>query len=240
MALKLDDVAPLTKTGISQMLVDKLLGYVVAGQLRPGDRLPSERDLAERFGVSRPTVREAIRALAVLGILEPRHGGGVFVTALDAADLLGPLTFFLSLTDVAVEKLYQARRLIEGEICALAAVNISEAEITELSALIDEQERARPNAERWRNLDSRFHRRLAEIAGNPFFTRSSQSMNILGLEFRKVASETERVLSASIDDHKAIVAALEARDGEAARRAMAAHMDQVLRTTRAAMEKANG
>ena len=92
-----------------------------AGRLRPGDKLPSERDLAERFRVSRPTVREAMRGLSVLGVIEIRHGGGAFVTALDAADLLKPLNFFLSLSDVSIERLYEARVLIESELAALAA-----------------------------------------------------------------------------------------------------------------------
>ena len=79
------------------MLVARVLGMVSTGSLKPGDQLPPERKLAETFNVSRPTLREALRALAVLGVVEVRHGGGIFVSQLEASDLLGPLTFFLTL-----------------------------------------------------------------------------------------------------------------------------------------------
>lgn len=218
------------------MLVQQLLGFVAAGRLRAGDRLPSERDLAERFEVSRPTVREALRALSVLGVLEIRHGGGAFVSSLNAAELLGPLNFFLSLSDVSVEQLYHARRLIEGEICALAATRVTPEQLTRLSDLIDAQERVKGDAGQYLQLDSEFHELLGHVSGNPFLARASQSLNVLGIEFRKRAARTKAAPSRSIADHRAILAALAAGDVEAARAAMVAHMNQVLTTTRAEME----
>ena len=88
---------PLKRAGLTEMLVARILGLVTTGNLKPGDQLPPERRLAETFDVSRPTLREALRALAVLGVIEVRHGGGVFVSQLEASDLLAPLTFFLTL-----------------------------------------------------------------------------------------------------------------------------------------------
>jgi GntR family transcriptional regulator, transcriptional repressor for pyruvate dehydrogenase complex len=230
------DISPISKHGISEMLVDQVLGFVRAGRLKAGDKLPSERDLAERFGVSRPTVREALRALSVLGVLEIRHGGGTFVSELDAIDLLGPLHFFLSLSDVSVEKLYQARRLIEGEICALAAARVTAEDLSVLTTLIDEQETARRDATLYLALDSKFHERLAAIADNPFLSRASASLNVLGIEFRKLAANTKAAPTRSISDHRCIVAALTAGDAEAARAAMVAHMNQVFATTCAELE----
>ena len=222
------------------MLVQQLLGFVTAGRLRAGDKLPSERELAERFEVSRPTVREALRALSVLGVLEIRHGGGAFVTALNAAELLGPLNFFLSLSDASVEQLYHARRLIEGEICALAATRVTPEQLDQLSALIEAQEKVRRDAGRYLQLDSEFHEVLGQISENPFLARASQSLNVLGIEFRKLAANTKAAPTRSISDHKAILAALTAGDVEAARAAMVAHMNQVLTTTRAELELKNG
>ena len=115
------NIEPISREGASEKVVHRLLALVKTGDLKPGDRLPGERDLAEMFHVSRPTMREAMRALAVLGVVNPRHGGGIFVSALEAADLLGPLSFFLTLKEVEVDRLYQARAVIEGEIAALAA-----------------------------------------------------------------------------------------------------------------------
>ena len=228
--------APIARTGVSEMLVQQLLGFVAAGQLRAGDKLPSERDLAIRFAVSRPTVREALRALSVLGVIEIRHGGGAFVSSLNAADLLGPLNFFLSLSDVSIEQLYHARCLIEGEICALAAANVVPSQLQVLSDLIDAQEKARRDASAYMALDSEFHALLGEISDNPFLARASQSLNVLGIEFRKLAASTKAAPTRSIKDHKAILSALTEHDAESARKAMVAHMNQVLATTKAELD----
>lgn len=231
--------APLRRSGLTEMLVARLLGLVTAGNLKPGDQLPAERKLAETFDVSRPTLREALRALAVLGVIEVRHGGGVFVSQLEASDLLAPLTFFLTLRAAEVEKLYEARRLIEGEIAALAASRGDEAAFDELDALIAAQEEAKANPEQYRDVDSAFHRRLGDLSGNEFLSRAAQSLNVLGQEFRKIASETPNVISTSIADHRRIVEAIRRRDAAAAREAMITHMDHVLQTTDAAMKARN-
>ncbi|MBL8590692.1 MAG: FadR family transcriptional regulator [Methylobacteriaceae bacterium] len=228
-------IEPITRQGASEKVVHRLLALVKAGDLGPGDRLPSERELADRFQVSRPTIREAVRALAVLGVVKTRHGGGIFVSAMEASDILGPLSFFLTLERMDVDHLYQARLVIEGEIAALACAAASAADIAELDKLIDEQATRTGQPARYRVLDTKFHARLSEIAGNPFLARAASSMNVLGMEFRKIASESEAVIGLSIEDHRAILVAFRARDPEAARRAMQTHMRNVLRTTRDAI-----
>lgn len=230
---------PLRRSGLTEMLVARLLGLVTTGNLKPGDQLPPERKLAETFDVSRPTLREALRALAVLGVIEVRHGGGVFVSQLEASDLLAPLTFFLTLRASEVEKLYEARRLIEGEIAALAATRGDEAAFDELDALIAAQEEAKLEPARYRDVDAAFHLRLGDLSGNEFLSRAAQSLNVLGQEFRKTASETANVISTSIADHRIIVAAIRRRDAAAARQAMITHMDHVLQSTEAAMKAKN-
>lgn len=218
----------------SDRVVSQLLAMVTAGTLKPGDRLPCEREMAEMFNVSRPTVREGLRALAVLGVLKARHGSGIFVSALEATEILGPLSFFLTLQDVKVDQLYEARRLIEGEIASLAARNATVGDVDELRQNIAEQEQLVGDPRSYRESDGRFHRKLAQIAGNPFLARASESLGVLGLEFRKTASETPTVLEGSIRDHGIIVDCISAGDTDGARIAMQAHMMNVLRSTRAA------
>lgn len=231
--------APLKRAGLTELLVARILSLVTTGELKPGDQLPSERKLAETFEVSRPTLREALRALDVLGVVEVRHGGGVFVSQLQASDLLGPLTFFLTLRASEVEKLYDARQLIEGEIVALAAANATAADFDALAALVDLQDAAKTEPPRYRDLDTAFHRKLGELSGNDFLARAAQSLNILGQEFRKTASETPNVIATSITDHRAIIAALRAADAGAGRAAMAMHMSHVLQSTQASMKAGN-
>lgn len=211
--------------------MQQVLGFVKAGRLAPGHKLPSERELADRFGVSRPTVREAMRALAALGVVEIRHGDGVFVTALKASDLLAPLTFFLSLSEASVRKLYEARILIEGEIGALAAGNCDDRLCDELAGMIAVQMQVRHSVEAYLAADTEFHARIAAAADNPFLAAAAQSLNVIGLEFRRAAVESADGPSRSIEDHRRILAALRARDPEAARAAMQAHMRQVFETT---------
>lgn len=226
------DVVPIGKEAISNRVVSQLLGLVKAGNLKPGDRLPGERDLAATFGVSRPTIREALRALAVLGVLRVQHGGGIFVSPLEATDLLEPLSFFLTLRECQIDELYQARQLIEGEIAALAAGKSTKADCEELASLIEQQMAATGDPTAYRVVDTAFHRKLAEIAANAFLARAASSMHVLGLEFRTTASETRSVISGSIRDHRAILGALEEADAKAAREAMEGHMRNVLNSTK--------
>ena len=226
------DFSPISKSGVSDLLIQRLLGFVTAGRLQPGDKLPSERELAERFQVSRPTVREAMKALSFLGVVEIRHGGGAFVSALNAAELLGPLSFFLNLSEVTVEKLFDARRLIEGEISALAAKLATSGDLIHLESLIAMQETQKIYAEEYLVLDSQFHEFLGQISGNPFLARASQSLNVLGVEFRRKAAISKETPARSIADHRVIMKALRDADPEAARQAMVAHMDQAMNSTR--------
>lgn len=228
-------VTAIKQEAASDRVVSQLLAMVKARTLKPGDRLPCEREMAERFKVSRPTVREALRALVVLGVLKARHGSGIFVSALEATEILGPLSFFLTLQDVQVDQLYEARRLIEGEIAGLAARNATAGDVAELRQYIADQEQVVRDPQSYRESDGSFHRKLAQVAGNPFLARASESLGVLGLEFRKIASETPTVLESSIRDHHVIVDCMAAGDADGARIGMQAHMMNVLRSTKAAM-----
>src|SRR5215475_1498571 len=97
-ARSLGTLGPIHKQDLRQRVVGQIVELIRTGNLRPGDRLPSERELVEIFGISRPSLRESMRALSVLGIIESRHGGGAFVTELDATAMLAPLDLFLALS----------------------------------------------------------------------------------------------------------------------------------------------
>src|SRR5215468_628445 len=94
---------PAKRQDLRQRVVGRIVDLIRIGNLRPGDRLPPERELVEIFSISRPSLREAMRALATLGIVESRHGGGTFITDLDARTLLAPLDIFLQLSQVNIE-----------------------------------------------------------------------------------------------------------------------------------------
>jgi GntR family transcriptional repressor for pyruvate dehydrogenase complex len=222
---------PIVRESVAEMVARRILDMVSARALRPGDQLPPERELAETLGVSRPSVREAIRGLAILGVVKSRQGGGAYITNLDAEALLGPLQFFLSLGDVNIRELYDARSLIESDVARRAAVNMSESQLDALEAILVVQRGTLADARAFRVSDFAFHEAIWEGCGNAFLRRIGESLNVLGLEFRKRASETKGVLEQSLADHHRLVAALRARDADAAARAAESHMQNVYQST---------
>ena len=222
---------PIVRESVAEMVARRILDMVSARALRPGDQLPPERDLAWSLGVSRPSVREAIRGLAILGVVKSRQGGGAYITNLDAEALLGPLQFFLSLEDVNIRELYDARSLIESDVARRAAVNMSEGQLDALEAILAAQCGTLADAQAFRVSDFAFHEAIWEGCGNAFLRRIGESLNVLGLEFRKRASETKGVLEQSLADHQRLVAALRARNADAAARAAESHMQNVYQST---------
>ena len=116
--------APIVRESVAEMVVRRILDMVKAGVLKAGDALPPERDLAVSLNVSRPSVREAMRGLTVLGVVRTRQGGGAYISDLGPDALLGPIQFYLSLEDMNIRELYDARSLIESDVARRAAVNM--------------------------------------------------------------------------------------------------------------------
>lgn len=222
---------PVVRQRVADLVARRILDMVVSGALKKGDQLPPERELAASLNVSRPSVREAIRGLSILGVVVTRQGGGAFISELDAEALLGPIQFYLSLEEMNVRELYDARGLIESDVARRAAVHIDDAALARLEALLGEQAGTMNDPEAFRVNDYRFHEVIWEGSRNAFLKRIGQSLNAVGLEFRKRASETPGVLEQSFADHRALLDALAARDPDAAAAAAARHMRNVFRST---------
>lgn len=230
--------APIERYSVAEQVAKKLLDLVRTKSLKPGDQLPTERELAAFMQVSRPSVREALRGLQILGVLKTRQGGGVYVSSLDASDLLSPLQLLITLNAANVDALYEARLIIDGRIGRMAAERIEAGDIDRLKKLLVVQRDLITDPLGFRVSDSEFHRVIMEATGNPFLIQISSSLYVLGMEYRRVAAETPGVTRQSYADHEVIVAALEARDPEAAGKAMEVHMTNVHRSTIEAMERA--
>jgi GntR family transcriptional repressor for pyruvate dehydrogenase complex len=238
MADVLPALSPVERNSVADQVAKKILDLVRTGNLKPGDQLPPERDLAQMLQVSRPSLREAMRGLQILGVVRSRQGGGAYISSLDAADLLGPLQFLITLNTQNVHALYESRVLIDGGIGRMAAVNISAADLERLRAIVGVQRGLVSDPLGFRVSDLEFHRTIMEASRNPFLVRVSHSLYVLGMEYRRMASEKPGVLTQSLRDHEAIVAALSARDPDAAETAMVQHMRNVHRSTLDAMETA--
>lgn len=222
---------PIIRESVAEAVVKRILDMVKAGALKAGNPLPPERELAAMLNVSRPSVREALRGLAVLGVVRTRQGGGAYITDLGPNSLLGPIQFYLALEDVNITELYDARSLIESDVARRAAVNIDAAALEQLEVLLAEQAATIDDPLAFRQSDYAFHELIWIGSHNAFLKRIGESLNVLGLEFRKRASERPETLAQSLLDHRTLLDALKARDPEAAARAAEAHMQNVYQST---------
>ncbi|HWM26853.1 MAG TPA: FadR/GntR family transcriptional regulator [Woeseiaceae bacterium] len=226
------DIEPVSKRqALPEQIVRQLVGLVRSGELKPGDRLPAERALADELGVGRPTLREALRALQLLGILDIRHGGGVFVSELEPDTLLGPLDLFVSLDRHSLDTILEARRVIEGALLAFVAKVIDdrliaklEANLTELGLVVEQSHHGNVDARRVNDLAQEFRGVIEEAVDNPILTRAVKSLDVLS-----AATRNKIIAVGSLDrlvgNHKRMVDALIAHDPLAAQQALEAHID---------------
>lgn len=212
------------RTAISERVVHEILQRIRAGELTAGARLPPERTLAAELKVSRPTVREALRALSILGVLDIHHGGGVFVSALDPTDLLDPLDFFMSLNVENVAELFDARIHFEPLVTRLAVPRLGEGDLAGLATLVEAQVGAPDDAELFYDTDAEFHKVIVGASGNLFLSRVGRLLQVLGETSRRAFLRRRAIRVQSIEDHTVILAALRAREEEAAADAMRRHM----------------
>jgi len=234
-AFSLDPSNKIKKEGVADKVVRRILELIKSGNLKAGDRLPAERELIEIFNVSRPTLREALRALSVLGVTESRHGGGAFVTNLDGEKLLAPLEFFVSLSEKNVQESFDCRRLIEVEIAGLCAEKATPEDISKLDNMLRTQENVGNDPIAFRMLDSEFHACLYKMSGNSMMERLATGFYNMGLEERRIATESSRVTEQSLRDHKKIVAGIKSGDRVEAMETMARHINHIESTTIEAM-----
>lgn len=213
-----------------QRVAESLAEAIRSGDYRPGDRLPAERELAHQFEVSRPTVREAVIALELDGLVEVRLGSGVYV-AEAAAGRRGVAQADTVPMDVGPFELTEARMMIEGEVAALAAGLISDDEVAALEALLAEMERANPQG-RGEAVDRAFHRAVAEATRNSAMVAVVEQLWAIREQSPQCAAmfakSRARGYTPVVAEHAAIVEALRRRDSQAARTAMRAHLSRVL------------
>ncbi|MFT3998548.1 MAG: FadR/GntR family transcriptional regulator [Asticcacaulis sp.] len=205
-------------------IADAIAEDIRSGVYRAGDRLPTERELAATFKVSRPTLREAMIALEILGYIEARQGHGIVVKA------TSPDPLPMSDSEIGAFELIEARRLLESEVAALAASLITDEQIGELRDLIRLMQDSSPAiAER---ADREFHMLIAQVTGNGAIVSCVENLwdwRYRSPLARNILARTANLgTAARVSEHSQILDALEKRSPEAARLAMREHMDRVI------------
>jgi DNA-binding FadR family transcriptional regulator len=208
--------------GIKKMILD--------GELAPGAKLPIEKDLAPRLGVSRGSLREGVRALSIMGVLETRQGAGMFVTGLDASLLLAPMGFVVDLQPSGAQHVHSVRRVLETDAAGRAALRISDADIDEAGRILDAAEEAIANVDHEAVLeaDMAFHNLIATASENPVLAaliEALSSRTVRGRMWRAISDENAD--RATAREHRAILRALADHDPTAAQIRMSNHLLEV-------------
>ena len=214
--------------GSTEQVVSFVRGLIERRELRPGDRLPAERDLATQIGVSRPTVRAGLRALAAMGVVRSRHGSGTYIPAGPPSLGSESLRFQAALHGFTREEMYEARRIFEVGAAGLAAERATPDQVATLAEEVTNLYASLADPVAFLVHDIEFHRSVAAASGNPIVASIVEMVSALYYERRRETAmlASDRDLRDAADMHRRIYQAIRARDGNAARQSMHDHLVQ--------------
>jgi GntR family transcriptional repressor for pyruvate dehydrogenase complex len=207
--------------------VARQLERIILKKLHPGDKLPSERELAESLGVSRSSIRDAIRSLELMGLVEPRQGAGTVVREISADTLMNPLTNVLRHKMELVGELLDFRKMLEPPLAARAATHASDEELEEMEEILRRQETKLHGGELAIEEDSEFHYSIAMASGNSVVLKVLDVLMDLLRDTRERSLQLEGRPQKSLAGHRRVLAAIKKRDAEAAKAAMRRHIEDV-------------
>lgn len=217
-------IRPINKTTISDEIVEQIMGLIERGDLQPGQRLPSERELCVRFGTGRSSLREALRCLSIVGVLRARVGEGTSV-ANDSGKFLGKIMQWRMVTERHdIENLMEVRIALEGLSASSVAANGKEEDIAQLDELIDRMKAAEDDTKKYSALDLEFHLALAKASGNPLV------LDLITLIRHQLMKGLHRVLATpnarplSTAEHIRIMQEIRKHNPEGAQKAMYVHL----------------
>jgi len=225
---------PIQTERLYERIVSQIEHRIETGELNVGDQLPSERELAEQFAVSRTAVREAVKALRQKGLVEIRPGRGTFITNGTSDTIRHSLSMLMKIGVAnGSGNLVEVREILEPEIAALAATRITDEYIASMQAAVETMDTALDNVDVFVEADLDFHLALAEGTQNPIIPILMDSIIDLLREQRKRIGLTKGGLQRGQVHHKKILDAVTRHDAEAARQAMQDHLKQVRKDSKA-------
>jgi GntR family transcriptional repressor for pyruvate dehydrogenase complex len=233
--MELKQIDPIKREPVATQVARRLVEYLLSGAVEPGARMPSERKLAEAFGVGRSAMREAIKALSLIGLVEVRQGDGTYLRKADSALLPEVIEWGLLLGERRTMDLVEARQEIEIVIAGLAARRRTEQDIADLTAILARMEHA-SSAASFVDADVQFHMRLADAADNLVLRDFHASVQALLRTWigRVLAEPNSR--EPSYLEHVPVLAAVVEGNSDAAQKAMEAHMSSAAGRLRASLE----
>lgn len=218
---------PLRKVRRYEQVAEQIRKLIASGALKAGDRLPAERDLAVQLGVGRSSIRDAVRTLEVMGILEPRQGHGTLVRDLSADALVLPLRSALTRKREMVAELLDVRRMLEPALAARAARNATPDEIAHMEEILRRHQAKLRRGEQAIEEDSQFHYAIALAARNSVVLRVLDVLMDLLVESRSRSLQVPGRPKRSFDGHRRILRAIQQRDAKAAEAAVRRHLQEI-------------
>ena len=220
---------PIKTRKIYEEIVDQLKTLMTKGNLKPGDRLPSERELSERLGVSRASVREALTALEAIGILDIRPGEGTFVQRTTQSSTIEPLAWVLAVESNPVAELMEVRRVLEVEAAGLAAGRATDYQLAKITEALERMQEAAEKRELAVDYDLMFHFAIAKAAQNTVLLRIMNTVaDIMHQTFKASRQQLYDCMATQIiQEHALILQAIKERNPEKARRCMLEHLNNV-------------
>jgi GntR family transcriptional regulator, transcriptional repressor for pyruvate dehydrogenase complex len=222
---------------VTDEAITKIKEMIVSGEMQPGSRLPPEKELSERLGLSRNSLREAVKALELIKILDVRQGDGTYVTSLQPHLLLDAMSFVVDLhQDRSVIEIFEVRRVLEPHAAGIAALHITDEQVAELRQKLESVDESTPVEELVAH-DIEFHRFITQAAGNAYMTSLLDGLSSSTVRARVWRGLTqERSVTRTLDEHRAIVDALASHDPEVARSWVTVHISGVESWLRDALE----
>lgn len=224
--------SPVSVGRISEMIVEQIRVLMRQGQLKPGDRLPPERDLCERFGVSRVTVREALRMLESSGLVQIRVGarGGAFVTAPSSERVGAGLTDMLTLSAISAADVTEVRMILEVGIMPIVCERATEQDIADLEEICKRSEAALRSGEYSMDYSLEFHTRVARAAHNPAVAMLVESFRgPIHMSLQQAREVAPQMGDLGTREHQRLIEAIRSRDPGAAAEIMREHLERTAR-----------
>ncbi len=224
-------LSPIARRKLGEQILEQLLHMIESGAVKPGDPLPSERDLMATFGVGRPAVREALQALQSRGLVAIHHGERARVVGITATSMLDQIErtarHLMSTSPQTLEHLKEARLMFECAMVRLAAAKATPEDIARLRALLAHQETVRRDSQAFLEADMAIHEGIASISGNPLFAAISRAMLQWLADVHRELVRIPGAESVTLAEHAEIVRCIESHHPEAAAIAMANHLTRV-------------
>jgi GntR family transcriptional regulator, transcriptional repressor for pyruvate dehydrogenase complex len=220
-------IEPIKKTRVAEEVADRIRALILDGTFPQGRPLPSERILTEQFGVSRGSIRDALRMLETIGLIETQHGRGTFPRELTVDRLVAPLASVMTFQHDLQDELLDVRRMFEPAVARAAATRATDEDFANLQHILETQRRKLKTGQSAIVEDTAFHAALARSTRNRVVVSLMATLNDLLVESRKLTLRQKGRPAKSIEGHEAVVAALRRRDAEGAAQAMYNHIDQI-------------